>query len=81
MDLIAAQPLLQTSGQNGLSVLPNLSLSATDRHTIFLRITPPKGAKIGDTFAFRVEQRDARSGKTLGGSTYRVVINRRAKGG
>ena len=79
MDLVAASPLLQANGKDGLTVLPGISIGAKDRHTVFLRITPPKGAKIGAAFDFSVEQRDAKSGETLGGSAYRVVINKPVK--
>lgn len=79
MELVAAQPLLHANGKNGVTALPGITLKASDRHTIFLRITPPKDAKIGDAFDFNVEQRDPESNKVLGGSTYRVVINRPVK--
>jgi hypothetical protein len=79
MELVAAQPLLQANGNNGVTALPGITLKASDRHTIFLRITPPKGAKVGDVFDFNVEQRDSESKTVLGGSAYRVVINRSAK--
>lgn len=79
MKLVAGQPLLRAQGKEGLSIVHRVAINPQDRHTIFLRIDPPAGAKIGSAYEFSIVQRDARSGQVQGGASYRVVINRPAK--
>lgn len=63
----------------GTLVLQHLPISPQHEHAIFFRIDPPKGAKVGSIFNFDIMQRDSLSGKPLGSSGYRVVVNRPAK--
>jgi hypothetical protein len=78
MQLVAGQTPLVLSGAGSASVR-NLPLAPKDEFAIFLRIDPPAGAKVGAAYEFDVVQFDAKTNSRLGGSRYRVVINRKAK--
>jgi hypothetical protein len=60
--------------------LTQLPIGPKDEIPIFLRIDPPANAKVGATFEFDIQQRLSGDAKqpVLGGSRYRVVINRKA---
>jgi hypothetical protein len=47
--------------------------------TLFLAIERPAKARVGQTFALSVFQRDSETERILGGSTYRVEIVPAAK--
>ncbi|HWZ63625.1 MAG TPA: hypothetical protein VNX02_11425 [Steroidobacteraceae bacterium] len=76
MQAAAAKPPLQLTGGR-MATLRDLPIKAGARHTVFLRIDPPAKAKPGDEWPFLVTQTDRRTGKTLGGSGYKVVINQK----
>jgi hypothetical protein len=78
MEAVREQPFL-VAGTQRVSTLPGIVVGLEDRHTIFLRIDPPKGAKVGSRWEFSLVQRDAETGRVQGGSTYRVVVNRPVK--
>jgi hypothetical protein len=71
-------PLVLKGG--GLAALTKLRLGPKDEIPIFLRIDPPNRSKIGSVFEFEVQQRVSGSRHVLGGSRYRVVVNRPANG-
>jgi hypothetical protein len=68
-----AKPLVFAAGGGQLTSLP---INPKDEHSIFIRIDLPKGTRVGTIYEFDVMQRDTRSGKMLGGSRYRVMVNR-----
>jgi hypothetical protein len=70
----AATPLVFAAGGGQLTSIP---INPKDEHSIFLRIDLPKGTKVGTVYEFDVTQRDTKSGKLLGGSRYRVMVNRK----
>jgi hypothetical protein len=70
------RPLVLQGG--GVATIRELLIPANDEQTIFIRIDPPRGAKIGSVFEFDVSQRDSKQGLSQGGARYRVVINRKA---
>jgi hypothetical protein len=45
---------------------------------VFVRIDPAKGTKLGASMSFDVANVDSKTGAFLGGSSYRVVVNRKA---
>ena len=75
---VLGQPMLTPRSQRKPAVLGGLELSAKDRHDVFFRIDPPKGAKPGQAFGFDVVQRDARKGVVQGGATYMVTTTEAA---
>ncbi|MGO9266259.1 MAG: hypothetical protein ACLQBA_15505 [Candidatus Binataceae bacterium] len=77
MERVKAQkPLVLVGGRS--SSVNSLSIEANQTHTAFLRIDPPPKSKPGADWSFDVFQREAGSGKSIGGCRYRVVINRKA---
>jgi hypothetical protein len=78
MKAVANQSPLSASGGGEYSIT-GLPLGPDDRHTIFLRIDPPKEAKVGASWDFDVQQRDSETGTVMGGSRYRVVVNKPAR--
>jgi len=63
----------KTAGEfNGLTIGPK------DEHVVFLRIDLPENTRAGSAFEFDVTQRHAETGALLGGSRYRVVVNKKA---
>ncbi len=70
----SATPLVVAAGGGELTGLP---INPKDEHSIFMRIDVPKGTKVGTVYEFDVMQRDTRSGRMLGGSRYRVMVNRK----
>ena len=79
MQSVAGQtPLVLTGGVE--AKLGQLILAPEDEIPIFLRIDPPATAKIGTVFEFDLQQRVAGDGRQtlLGGSRYRVEINRKS---
>lgn len=77
MEKVAAQRPLELQGGQ-VNAMQKLPLAPTDNHVIFFRIDPPANTKIGSMFQFDIQQRDSETGKTMGGSRYRVVVNRKA---
>jgi hypothetical protein len=69
----AGQPLLLAE-RDSLAEVHGLELKPGVAGTAFLAIQPPPGAKVGETFQFRVLQRDSGSDKPRGGCTYSVQI-------
>ena len=57
--------------------LNGLPIGPQDEHAIFMRIDLPRGTKVGTVYEFDVMQRDTRTGRMLGGTRYRVVVNKR----
>jgi hypothetical protein len=80
MKTVANQKPLQATGP-GQFAISGLMLAPDDRHTLFLRIDPPAGAKVGTSWDIDVEVRDAEKGIVQGGSRYRVVVNKPARKG
>ena len=62
-----------------MAELDGLSIGPKDEYPVFLRFDLPRGTKVGASFVLDVMQRDSRSGRTLGGVRYRVVVNRPVK--
>ena len=69
-------PLVLTGGVGEIRGLP---IKASDEHALFVRVDPPRRSRVGAAWSFDVLQRDARTGRMLGGSRYRVVVNRPAR--
>jgi len=78
MKTVADQTPLNATGA-GQYAITGLMLSPDDRHTLFLRIDPPAGAKVGSTWDIDVQVRDTEKGIVQGGSRYRVVVNKPAR--
>ena len=77
MEKVADQaPLVLTGGRQ--AAIASLPIARRDVHTVFLRIDPPPKSKIGSEWTFDVNQVDAATKKLLGGSRYKVVVNRKA---
>lgn len=75
MKKVASQkPLIAPGGKE--SVLRGLPLNHSAQ-VVFLRIDPPAKARVGDEWIFDVYQRNSRTGKAIGGSRYKVVVNRK----
>jgi hypothetical protein len=72
------KPLVLRGG--GRAEIRNLSIRPKDEIPVFMRIDPPQGARVGSVYEFDVQQVEARTGRLLGGSRYRVVINKKAQG-
>jgi hypothetical protein len=79
MKTVYGRPMVQPRKPGEAVTLSGLPIKAADRHTMFLRIDPPEGAKVGDRWNFSVIQRDAATGRVQGGSDYSVRINKPAK--
>jgi hypothetical protein len=78
MKQVAGQtPLVLKGGRS--AALTALALGPRDEIPIFLRIEPPAGTKVGAVFEFDIQQRSSQSRRLLGGSRYRVVVNRPVK--
>jgi hypothetical protein len=77
MEAVRAKPPLQLASGKMASIR-SLRIEPDSRHTIFMRIDPPAKAKPGDKWSFLVSQTEAGTGKLIGGSRYKVVINRKA---
>jgi hypothetical protein len=75
MKAVVKQKPLSASG-GGIYTITGLPLAPNDRHTIFMRIDPPRDARIGSSWDFDVQQWDGQRGNVQGGSRYRVVINK-----
>jgi hypothetical protein len=67
-------PLVLKGG--GQAELRELPIAPKDEFPIFLRIDPPQGTRAGSTFEFDIIQRNSKTKKLLGGSRYKVVVNR-----
>jgi hypothetical protein len=76
MKAVDGRPMIQPKKRDEVTTLSSLPIKSKDRHTIFLRIDPPEGAKVGDSWQFSVIQRDSATGRVQGGSDYSVRINR-----
>jgi len=72
---VKAPLVLQGGAEARIKGLP---LGPKDRHVLFIRVDPAKGARVGTNLAFDVSQLDSRTGAFLGGSRYQVSINRKA---
>jgi len=80
VNLVKASPLLHVrSDRPGVVVLNRLPIAHGDRHTIFLRIDAPRGARIGQSWSFSVVQSDATTGRIQGGADYSIRINKPAR--
>jgi photosystem II stability/assembly factor-like uncharacterized protein len=79
MKLVSKRPGLRPGNKFGLSTLAKLHIEPKSRHTIFFRIDPPKGAKVGESWEFSIIQQDSSTGKIQGGADYSVRINRPIK--
>ena len=77
MQQVAGQKTLELKGGQ-VGSLKKLALSPKDEHAIFFRIDPPAKTKIGSLLEFDIQERDSDGRKPLGGSRYRVVVNRKA---
>ena len=69
-----AAPLMAKGG--GRAELRELPIGPEDEHAVFMRIDLPQGTRVGTVYEFDVTQRDSRTGLLLGGTRYRVVVNR-----
>jgi hypothetical protein len=78
MRLVRGQKPLVLSG-GGVAEIRDLPIGRADEIPVFMRIDPPANAKVGSVYEFDVMQLDAKTGKLLGGSRYRIVINRKPK--
>ena len=79
MKAVEGRPMIQPKKRGEVTTLSALPIKGKDRHTIFIRVDPPEGAKVGDSWTFSVIQRDAETGRIQGGSDYSVRINRPLK--
>jgi hypothetical protein len=78
MEKVAGRtPLVSPGG--GIGEVRGLPIRAKDEVALFLRIDPPRGSKVGSVWEFDVQQKDSRTGRLLGGSRYRVVVNKAVK--
>lgn len=78
MKQVARQsPLQLARGSEG--VIRKIPITAAGRHAMFLRIDPPEGSKIGSAWEFEIRQFDSETRELIGGSRYRVVVNKPAK--
>jgi len=77
MTKVAKQkPLVLAGGHK--AAINSLPMARQSSYTAFLRIDPPPKAKIGSEWSFDVTQIDSATHKLIGGSRYKVVINRKA---
>jgi hypothetical protein len=72
----AQTPLVLAGGRK--AAISSLAIARQSTSTIFLRIDPPPQAKIGSEWTFDITQTDSATKKLIGGSRYKVVINRKA---
>jgi len=72
----AQKPLVLTGGR--MTAIRSLPIARTSSYTIFLRIDPPPKARVGSEWFFDLTQTDSTTGKLIGGSRYKVVINKKA---
>ena len=80
MKLVSVSPILRPrKTKSRVAIISRLKIRPKDRHTIFVRIDPPKDAKIGQSWEFSITQRDSRTGRIQGGADYIVRINRPVK--
>jgi hypothetical protein len=63
----------------GVGEITGLPIKAADEFAVFFRIDAPQNSKIGSAWEFDVQQKDSKTGNLLGGSRYRVVVNKAAK--
>jgi hypothetical protein len=78
MKAVAGQTPLVLKG-GGAAEVRELPIAPKDEFAIFLRIDPPQGTKVGSVFEFDVIQRNSKTKKPLGGSRYKVVVNKAAR--
>ena len=78
MRLVSGQKTLVLKG-GGIAEIRDLPIGPKDEIPIFMRIDPPANTKIGSVYEFDIVQFDAKSNARLGGSRYRVVINRKGR--
>ena len=69
------KPLVLKGGRK--AAITAIPVRAQDTHTMFFRIDPPPKSKVGDAWEFDVSVVDSATGKTIGGSRYKVVINKK----
>jgi hypothetical protein len=69
------KPLVLKGG--GMAEMRDLPIRPKDEIPVFMRIDPPERAKVGSVYEFDLRQVDAKTLRLLGGSRYRVVINRK----
>jgi hypothetical protein len=72
--LAVDRPLLLDGRKTG--VVHGVALEPGRPQTVFFRVDAPRRARLGAAWEFDVQQRDPDKGEILGGSRYRVVINR-----
>ena len=73
MELVEKSPLyIFGGGQRHL--LKGIDLEPDASTTVFLRITLPKNAKVGDQFEFRLLQIGETDQRVIGGSSYRIEV-------
>ena len=77
MRAVAGQTPLVLKG-GGTAQLRELPIAPKDELPIFMRVDPPQGTKVGATFEFDIVQRDSKTKRILGGSRYKVVVNKAA---
>jgi len=75
-NVAAQRPLALAGGRK--AAIKSLPISRHSSHTLFLRIDPPPKSKVGSEWTFDVNQTDSATQKLIGGSRYKVVINRKA---
>ena len=75
MATVAHAPPLAVAATGGQ--LLGLPINPKDEHSIFIRIDMPQGTRVGTVSEFDVTQTDSATGRLLGGSRYRVVVNRK----
>jgi hypothetical protein len=63
----------------GVGEIRGLPIRSSDELALFVRVDPPARSKVGAAWTFDILQRDARTGRMLGGSRYSVVVNRPAR--
>jgi photosystem II stability/assembly factor-like uncharacterized protein len=76
MKLVASRPLIEPKKGGISNTLSALPIRPNDRHSVFMRIDPPKGASVGDSWRFTMIQRESATGRVQGGSDYSVRINK-----
>ena len=74
MKAVEGSPLV-TINEKG-STFQRIPIGRGDVFTMFLRIDPPKGARLSDSWPFSVVQRESKTGIVQGGADYLVKINR-----
>jgi hypothetical protein len=79
MTRVAGQTPLALSG-GAVGEIRGLPIKAKDEFALFVRVDPPRGAKVGSAWQFDIQQRDSANGRLLGGSRYSVVVNGAVRG-